>query len=161
MSPSEPEKADASPDWNNDTPSIEMARFKAGVVSAAGNALLRKLSTVDSQSLEVSAEAIAGIEANAAPTPHPTASNPSRVKARVLFIDLPFPPKRQLASLSPSAPNRAVSAQAYAQPLILFERSLIIFEKVLSSCLGQWRLSLVSPVTPVKSVLQALGSDQR
>src|ERR1700723_3464440 len=91
MSPSDPEKAVASPDWNSDTPSIEMARFKAGVVSAAGAALLRKLSTVDSQSLDVSAEAIAGIEANAAPTPNPTASNPSRVKARVLFIDLPFP----------------------------------------------------------------------
>src|ERR1700728_2463578 len=91
MSPSEPEKAVASPDWTSATPSIEMARFKAGVVSAAGAALLRKLSTADSQSLEVSADAIAGIEANAAPTPNPTASNPSRVKARVLFIDLPFP----------------------------------------------------------------------
>src|ERR1700722_1252863 len=91
MSPSEPEKAVASPDWNRDTPSIEMAKFKAGVVSAAGAALLRKLSTAESQSLDVSAEAIAGIEANAAPTPNPTASNPSRVKARVLFIDLPFP----------------------------------------------------------------------
>ena len=68
-----------------------MARFNAGVVAAAGAALLRKLSTADSQSLDASAEAIAGIEANAAPTPNPTASNPSRVKARVLFIDLPFP----------------------------------------------------------------------
>jgi hypothetical protein len=67
-----------------------MARFKAGVVSAAG-AAPRKLSTADSQSLDVSAEAMAGIEANAAPTPNPAASNPSRVKARVLFIDLPFP----------------------------------------------------------------------
>jgi hypothetical protein len=90
MSPSEPETAVASPDWN-DTPSIEMARFKAGVVSAAGAALPSRLSTAESQSLEVSAEAIAGIEANTAPTPNPTASNPSRVKARVLFIDLPFP----------------------------------------------------------------------
>jgi hypothetical protein len=35
-----------------------------------------------------------------------------------------------------SAQPRCVG-QAYAQPLILFERSLIIFEKALSSCLGQ------------------------
>ena len=35
--------AEASPTWNSDTPSIEMARFIAGVVSAAGAALLRKL----------------------------------------------------------------------------------------------------------------------
>jgi hypothetical protein len=85
-----------------------MARFKAGVVSAAGAAALRKLSTADSQSLEVSAEAIAGIEANAAPTPNPMASNPSRVKARVLFIDLPFPQETPMAPLSPSAPETAL-----------------------------------------------------
>jgi hypothetical protein len=109
----------------------------------------------------VSAEAIAGIEANAAPTPNPTASNPSRVKARVLLIDLPFPHKTPIGVfIAISAQPRCVGL-AYAQPLILFERSLIIFEKVLSSCLGQSRLSLVSSVTPVKSILQALSSDQR
>src|SRR5258708_28191698 len=112
-----------------------MARFKAGVVSAAGTALLRKLSTADSQSLDVSAEAIAGIEANAAPTPNPTASNLSRVKARVLFIDLPSPNKRHWRDYRHQRPPRCVRI-AYAQPLILFEQSLIIFEKVLSSCLG-------------------------
>ena len=113
-----------------------MARFKADVVSAAGAALLRKLSTADSQSLDVSAEAIAGIEANAAPTPKPTASNPSRVKARVLFIDLPFPQETPIGVFIAISAHRAVCGIAYAQPLILFERSLIIFEKVLSSCLG-------------------------
>jgi hypothetical protein len=87
-----------------------MARFKAGVVSAAGAALLRKLSTADSQSLEVSAEAIAGIEPNAAPIPNPTASNPSRVKARVLLIDLPFPQETPIGVYIAIAPNRAVSA---------------------------------------------------
>src|SRR5271169_5651444 len=105
MSPLEPDVAVASPSWNSVTPSIEMARLNAGVVSAAGAALLRKLSTADSQSLDVSAEAIAGIEANAAPTPNPTASNPSRVKARVPLIDFPSPEKRQLACLSLSAPT--------------------------------------------------------
>src|SRR5882757_270949 len=134
MFPSDPEAAKASPDWNSDTPSIEMARFNSGVVSAAGAAPLRKLSTADSQSLEASAEARAGIEANAAPTPKPTASNPSRVKARVLLIDLPFPRKTPIGVFIAISTNRAVSALAYAQPLILFERSLIIFEKVLSSC---------------------------
>jgi hypothetical protein len=108
MSPLAPEAAYASPDWNRVNPSIEMAIFKAGVVPAAGTAVLRKLSTADSQSLEVSAEAIAGIEANAAPTPNPMASNPSRVKARVLFIDLPFPQETPMAPLSPSAPETAL-----------------------------------------------------
>src|SRR5882757_3271268 len=111
-----------------------MARFKAGVVAAAGTAPLRKLSTADSQSLDVSAEAITGIEANAAPTPNPTASNPSRVKARVLFIDLPFPQKANWRDYRPSAPTALCTA--YAPPSILFEQSLIIIEKVLSSCLG-------------------------
>src|ERR1700726_2188697 len=109
MSPLEPEAAYASPSWNSVTPSIEMARFKAGVVAAAGTAVLRKLSTADSQSLEVSAEAIDDIEANAAPTPNPTASNPSRVKARVLFIDLPFPQETPICVYRPQR-LRAVCA---------------------------------------------------
>jgi hypothetical protein len=85
-----------------------MARFKAGVVPAAGAAVLRKLSTADSQSLDVSAEAIAGIEATAAPKPSPMASNPSRVKARVHFIDLPFPQQRNCVFIAVSAQPRCV-----------------------------------------------------
>jgi hypothetical protein len=86
-----------------------MAIFKAGVVPAAGTAVLRKLSTADSQSLDVSAEAIAGIEANAAPTPNPTASNPSRIKARALFIALPFPEKRHLRLYRHQRSSRCVA----------------------------------------------------
>jgi hypothetical protein len=57
----------------------------------------------------VSAEAMAGIEANAAPTPNPTASNPSRVKARVLFIDLPFPHETPIGVFIAISADRAVA----------------------------------------------------
>src|ERR1700755_2784690 len=93
--------------------------------------------------------------------PSPRPATPAELKHECTSSIYPFPQQRQLACLSPSAPNRAVSAQAYAEPLILFEQNLIIREKVLSSCLAQQRLSLVSSVTPVKSVLQAFSSDQR
>jgi hypothetical protein len=124
------------PIWNSVAPSNEIATFEPVVASAAGPAPLNKLSTADSQSLDVSAEAIAGIEANAAPTPNPTASNPSRVKARVLFIDLPFPQETPIGVLIAVGASPRCVRVAYAQPLILFEQSLIILEKVLSSCLA-------------------------
>jgi hypothetical protein len=79
----------------------------------------------------------------------------------VHFIDLPFPQPTPIGVfIAISAQPRCVG-QAYAQPLILFEQGLIIFEKVLRSYLGGERLSLVSQATLIKSVLQALRSDQR
>jgi hypothetical protein len=46
-------------------------------VAGAGEAPLRRLSIVDDQSLDESADAT-GVWAHAAPTPNPTASTPSR-----------------------------------------------------------------------------------